>query len=427
MTYKEAMTYIRNTAAFGTKLGLDNIRALMSLLGDPQEKLKIIHIAGTNGKGSVAAYLLSVLRHAGYRVGSYTSPELFRFSERIKTGDEEISEDDIAQYATKVRAAADHMKENNMGDPSEFELVLAMAFCFFLDRNVDIVILETGLGGRLDATNVISHSVLSVITKISFDHMQYLGDTLPKIAAEKAAIIKPQGTALVYPASEDVMNVFRRECETKNATLKIAALPERISASLSGGQTFLLSDKTYKTRMAGLYESDNAALAIQALEMLEGYGISVSEDDICDGIKDAIWPGRFEILSSDPCIIADGAHNEDGAAALSETLSAYFDRVPLVLCIGILKDKQYHEMLSRLLPHASSVIACTVPNPRSLSASALSGVIHEIRPDLPVTETSDIDQALAEIKKLQRSAAAVVICGSLYLVGPLRERWIKNS
>ena len=187
MTYKEAMTYIRNTAAFGTKLGLDNIRALMSLLGDPQEKLKIIHIAGTNGKGSVAAYLLSVLRHAGYRVGSYTSPELFRFSERIKTGDEEISEDDIALYATKVRAAADHMKENNMGDPSEFELVLAMAFCFFLDRNVDIVILETGLGGRLDATNVISHSVLSVITKISFDHMQYLGDTLPKIAAEKAA------------------------------------------------------------------------------------------------------------------------------------------------------------------------------------------------------------------------------------------------
>ena len=302
MTYDEAVRYIRETAAFGTRLGLDNITALMSLLGNPQDRLKIIHIAGTNGKGSVAACLLSILETSGYRTGFYTSPELVRFSERIRIGQEEIRENDTAFYATKVREAAEYMAENDMGNPSEFELVLAMAFCYFSDRAVDAVILETGLGGRLDATNVISSSLLSVITKISFDHMQYLGDTLPLIAGE---------------------NVFEGECRNKNAELITAELPEASEASLSEGQTFILKGVTYRTVMRGLYETDNAALAIQAAELLRKDLPFISESSISLGIEKAVWPGRFEILEKDPFIIADGAHNADGAKALAESLERY--------------------------------------------------------------------------------------------------------
>ena len=425
MDYKEAIKYIKDTAAFGSKLGLDNIRSLMQVLGSPQEKLDMIHIAGTNGKGSVAAYMLSALKTAGYRIGFYTSPELFRFSERIRINDDEISEDDIAYYATKVRDAAAYMARHGIGSPTEFEIVLAMAFCYFLDRGVDAVILETGLGGRLDATNVISHSLLSVITKISYDHMQYLGNTLPEIAYEKAAIIKPRGRVLVYPAEDEIMRVFEDRCRCQDAKLHIAKLPVSGTASLRAGQTFTLSGRTYITRMAGLYERDNAALAIQALELIKGPRLKgLTDDAIYDGISKAFWPGRFEILNHDPYVIVDGAHNEDGARALSAALSEYFGEQKLTLCIGILKDKQYTRMLSHLLPHAGNVIACEVPNPRSLTSKELADAVREISSDMPLFITDFPESALRQIKKLQYSTAAVVICGSLYLAGPLRELYL---
>lgn len=425
MTYDEAVRYIRETAAFGTRLGLDNITALMSLLGNPQDRLKIIHIAGTNGKGSVAACLLSILETSGYRTGFYTSPELVRFSERIRIGQEEIRENDTAFYATKVREAAEYMSEHAMGSPSEFELVLAMAFCYFSDRAVDAVILETGLGGRLDATNVISSSLLSVITKISFDHMQYLGDTLPLIAGEKAAIIKPGGRVLVYPAEKDIMDVFEGECRNKNAELITAELPEASEASLSEGQTFILKGVTYRTVMRGLYETDNASLAIQAAGLLRKDLPFISESSISLGIEKAVWPGRFEILEKDPFIIADGAHNADGAKALAESLERYFGNKRLTFCMGILRDKQYREMLSLLLPFAAKVIACKVDNPRSLSAGELTEAIEAVSPGIDIIPAAGTEEACVAIKKLRHETAATVICGSLYLVGPMREEILK--
>ena len=420
MTYEESIKYIHDTAAFGSKLGLDNIRTLMSILGNPQDKLNIIHIAGTNGKGSTAAYMLSVLEEAGYRTGFYTSPELYRFSERIRINEDEISDEDTAYYATKIREAAEYMAESNLGNPSEFELVLAMAFCYFYDKAVDAVILEVGLGGRLDATNVISRSLLSVITKISYDHMQYLGDTLSQIAGEKAAIIKPQGRVIVYPAGESVMSVFRRRCKEQQAELHVAELPSQGTASLTEGQTFFMSDKTYTTKMAGLYEINNAALAIQAIGLIRKNFLRISDEDIYEGISKASWPGRFEILKHDPLIIADGAHNEDGAEALSDTLTKYFGEKKVSLCLGILKDKEYAKMLSHLLPHADHVIVCDVPNPRSLTAYELAEVIHEKEPNVTTFICHTAREAYERIQEEKNNAEAFIICGSLYLVGPMR-------
>ena len=433
MTYSESIEYIQKTAAFGSKLGLENIRTLMSLLNDPQERLKIIHIAGTNGKGSVAAFILSVMEQAGYRMGFYTSPELSRFSERIRINEEEISDGDVALYATKVREKAEHMTAHKLGNPSEFELVLAMAFCYFVDKDVDGVILEVGLGGRLDATNVISRSVLSVITRISFDHMQYLGETLPEIAAEKAAIIKPHGRVIVYPAVRSVTEVFESQCTRQNARLYTAELPSdrrtlyTEDRSCVAGQEFTLSGCRYIAGMAGLYEAENAALAIQAVKLLrcgrDGETFSVSDKNIYDGVRLAKWPGRFEVLSFDPIIIADGAHNEDGASALSETVRAYFGEKKLTICIGILRDKQYVRMLEHLLPLSDRVIVCEVPNPRSLRTDELADVIRGMTEGTEILTAGSLGDAYSIIKKLQyqNDTAAFLICGSLYLVGPMRE------
>jgi len=437
MNYEEAIAYIKETAAFGTNLGLDNIRSLMSLLDNPQEKLKFIHIAGTNGKGSVAAYILSVLEQAGLRTGFYTSPELYRFSERIRINEEEISKDDIAKYVNKVHSAAEYMTAHNMGSPSEFELVLAMAFCYFLDKKVDIVVLEVGLGGRLDATNVIRSSILSVITKISFDHMQYLGNTLSEIASEKAAIIKEHGTVIVYPSDEEITEIYRKICRKKKARFYEAALPSSRSmmtgekGSFCSGQEFTLYGKNYITGMIGAYETENAALAIQAMWLIknspEMKDYIITDENIYEGIRDAFWPGRFEIMSDDPLIILDGAHNEDGAKALASSIKEYLMGRRIVLCIGILKDKQYDKMLAELLPFAETVIACKVPNPRSLKADDLSDMIRRGEPGIRIETAENPEQALAEIKKLQSDTAAIIICGSLYLVGPMRELIIKDK
>ncbi len=440
MTYKEAMEYIRETAAFGSKLGLDNIRTLMNLLGDPQEELTIIHIAGTNGKGSVSAYILSIMEQAGYRMGFYTSPELSRFSERIRINEEEISDEAVAYYATMVRNQAEYMREHCLGSPSEFELVLAMAFCFFKDKGVDGVILEVGLGGRLDATNVISRSALTVITKIGFDHMQYLGDTLELIASEKAAIIKPCGRVIVYPGKQEVMEVYEKRCAEQKAELYIAGLPSKRKVlrgsppSRITGQEFVLSGRRYITAMAGTYEAYNAALAIQAIHLLrkircggkEVFGIS--DECIYEGVRLAKWPGRFEILSFEPMIIVDGAHNEDGAEALAETVRECFGSRKFILCTGILRDKQYEKMLSYLLPLSERVIVCEVPNPRSLGADELAQVIHGMQASNEIIVSDSPENAYETIKKLQHgSDAAVLICGSLYLVGPMREIILKST
>ena len=425
MTYEESLKYIRDTAAFGSKLGLDNIRNLMSLLGDPQKDMRIIHIAGTNGKGSVAAYLLSILQTGGYRVGFYTSPELFRFSERIRIGDEEISPEDTARYASMVKKQADRMSEEGVGHPTEFELVLAMALCYFRDKGTDIVILEVGLGGRLDATNVIERSELSVITRIGYDHMQYLGNTLEAIAAEKAAIIKPGGRVIVWPAGDSVMRVFRDECSAKGAKLHIAERPEAGAASMEKGQCFSLCGKEYSICMAGLYEADNAALAIQASDILRERFDRISDETVSDGIARTVWPGRFEILSTSPLIIADGAHNTDGAEALATCLERYFGVKKVRLCMGILKDKQYREMLEVLLPYAASAIAVEVPNPRSLKAEELKEEILSVRPELVVRTAERVEDVINEIKKPRQDAVADIICGSLYLVGPVRDQIIK--
>ena len=427
MNYTQAMEYIRQTAVFGSKLGLENITLLMKLLGDPQEGMNFVHIAGTNGKGSVAAYICDVLQKAGYRTGFYTSPALSRFSQRIRLDGEEIPEDDIAFYATKVREKAECMSANSLGDPTEFELVMAMAFCWFRDRGADVVVLEVGMGGRLDATNVISDPKLCIITKVSYDHMQYLGDTLPEIAGEKAGIIKQGSRVLAYPQEQDVWDVYEKVCREKEADLHRAILPTDIRGSMEEGLSFTLGGREYVTSMRGIYETENAAVAIQACTLLESEFPRITDEIIRSGIASTCWEGRFEVLSKDPLIIADGAHNADGAAALAGSLGFYFPGKKVELFMGILEDKEYDRMLEHLLPLASKVTVCTVPSPRTLEAQELRGIIEKAAPELPVCEADDLREAAKDMIKPRPEAGVCVICGSLYLVGPMRELILKEK
>ena len=419
MNYEEARKYIDSIAAFGSKLGLDNITTLMKLLGDPQKKLKFVHVAGTNGKGSTVAYLSSILIRAGFRTGIYTSPFVENFSERIRINDEEISEEEFAFHATRVRQTAEKMIKEGLGSPTEFELICAIAFLYFAEKNCEICVLEVGMGGRLDATNVIDQPLLCIITPISFDHMEYLGDTLEKIAYEKAGIIKDDTTVLTYPQTKGVEEVLEDECRKHLSRLIRCTLPEEIKKADINGIEFEYEGTLFKTRILGIYQINNAAMAITAAKLLRDEGLDISDEDIIAGIDKALWKARFEILRKDPFVIIDGSHNLQGMETLSESLKLYFGDKKIIFIIGILKDKEYGKMLDRIMPLASRVFTVTVPSPRTLTADELAFEASK-RTDVKVTNIEDPAQALKEALKEAADSDVICACGSLYFVGIIR-------
>lgn len=416
-SYEAELEYLDSLAQFSPakvvsgqyELGLEAIKELLSLTGDPQDKLRIIHVAGTNGKGSTIAFLSEILINAGYRVGVYTSPALLRITDQIRINDVEISEEDFSNVISRLRPYIEKMSESGHKITTQFETVTVAALMYFLEKSCDVVILECGLGGKTDATNIIPTPILSVITSIGLDHTEILGDTLEKIAEQKAGIIKSNGTAIVQYAKDSVLDVFRNRCASVNA--KLIAVPEE-SSELSESMLGL----------KGKYQIKNALLAKTCAKELIKSGFSISDSSVAAGLKNAKWTCRFEIINKRPMIIIDGGHNTDGISALKDSLVSMFPDKKIRFIVGVLKDKAYKDMMDIIIPIAEKIYTVTVPSKRALSAKELSGYFNEKGIVSVPFETIDdaVENALSE------SSDDDIVCafGSLYYVGLARKKFI---
>lgn len=366
---EENEKYLEQLRLVGSRFGTDCEKELLSLLGNPQDKLRFIHVAGTNGKGSFCSMMSSVLQKQGYKVGLYTSPYIVVFNDRIRVNGLPIAEDDINDLFLRVRQKADTMKT----PPSSFDFITAAAFLWFYETKCDVVVLEVGLGGRYDSTNVIKNSLLSVITGIAFDHTEILGDTIEKIAWEKAGIIKENCPALYGGNNEKALAVIEKECEEKHSelTVKNPDLLKILSTTLDGTE-FEFDGKEYFIRLLGLYQPANAATVLAAIDVLRKHGFEISETAVKDGLSSAVWQARFEKIADEPVVLYDGGHNPQGVRAAVESVRAYFRDKKINLLVGILADKAHGEMAEELAKIADRVICIAPPSPRALPAEALA-------------------------------------------------------
>ena len=412
MNYTEALEYIHSICWTFTKPGLERISALCEKLGNPQNDLKFIHVAGTNGKGSFCSMIDSVLRHAGYKTGLFTSPYIKVFNERMQFCGENIPDDELAEITEYVKPFADSMEDK----PTEFELITAIGFEYFKRKKCDVVILEAGMGGRLDSTNIIKSSLLSVITGISLDHTAFLGDTVEKIAAEKAGIIKENGSVLFGGNSKSVEDVIKAKAAEMNADYHFADKSglEITSSDLSGSTFNYLGYNEVKLPLLGLYQPWNAANVLCALQILKGKGFTVSEEAIRAGLLAARWPARFEIISRDPLIIFDGAHNPEGIETATQSIKRYFGDKKVCILTGVMKDKDYNYIACKFAEVADRAFTITPQNPRALPADEYAKVLEGV--GITATSYSSVADALCDAKEYAKSSGTALLClGSLYM------------
>lgn len=420
MNYSEALSYIHGALKFGIKLGLENIRHLLNLMGNPQDKLRFVHIGGTNGKGSTTAFISSILIEAGYKTGIYTSPYIERFTERMKINNTEISEDDLARITGFVKEKIEIMVENRENHPTEFEIVTAIAFQYFYESGCDVVVLEVGLGGRFDSTNVIETPVVSVITTISYDHMDRLGNTLREIAFEKAGIIKDNGCVVIYPQSEEVNEVFEEACRIKGAKLhKFDFGSIKFKSYGIDGQEFEYEGYgIVKISLLGDHQIFNAVVAINTIEAMRNKGFRISESALKKGLAEAKWPGRLEIIRKNPLFIIDGAHNAEGAQALCRALKKYFPGKRITFITGIFKDKDYKAIIEAAIPIAQRFIAVSPTSERALPAAELGFFISSYCNEVSVSDT--IDNAIETSFRVTSADDIICAYGSLHFIGEIR-------
>ncbi len=421
MDYKEALDYIHSTLKFGIKLGLKNIGLLLELMGNPHKKLTYVHVAGTNGKGSAVAFISGILIESGYKVGIYTSPYLERFTERIKINRSEIPEAELARITGFVKGKVDELLERGGTHPTEFEIVTAAAFQYFYENKCDIVVLEVGLGGRFDSTNIIDNSLVSVITTINYDHMNILGNTLEKIAFEKSGIIKNNGDVVLYPQKEEVERVFYNVCREKGSALHKIDLngAELIDFGIDG-QIFNWGNyNALKISLLGDHQVNNAIIAVKTAEILRDKGFEhITRKSIYEGLEKTVWPGRFEIIKKDPAFIVDGAHNAEGALTLSHNISKYFPYGKKTFIVGVLRDKDYEAIIKPVIPIADEFIAVTPNSDRALPAHDLENFLRHYCKNVFISDT--IKRAVET--GLEKASGKGLVCayGSLYYIGGVR-------
>ena len=412
MNYEQALEYIHSVNWAFCKPGLERITELCAALGNPQEKLRFIHVAGTNGKGSTSAMLASVLQNAGYKTGLYTSPYIRTFCERIRVDGENIPKETLASLTERVRPIADAMEDK----PTEFELITALAFTYFAEQNCDVVVLEVGLGGRLDSTNVIQNTALSIITGIDFDHTALLGNTIQEIATEKAGIIK-QGRPVLFGGEEgealDVIRAFALENNAPVYTVDRSSYCQR-EATL-GGTTFdYLHYTDLRLPLLGAYQPYNATLVLTAIELLNRQGFAIDEGAVRKGLACVRWPARFELLSHEPIIIYDGGHNPEGVRAAVASVRAYFGTQRVNLLSGVMADKDRSEMIETMKPIIARAFTVTPNNPRALAAADYAAQLsaHGIS---AVSYGSVADGVRAAIESSKQEGIPLICLGSLYL------------
>ena len=416
MTYQEALAYIHAVHWQGHKPGLARTRALLAALGDPHKQLRFVHVAGTNGKGSTAAMLDSCLRCAGYKVGLFTSPYIIRFNERIQVNGAPIPDGDLVRLVEQVRPAAAAMADV----PTEFELITALGMLYFAQQRCDIVVLEVGLGGALDSTNVIDPPECAVITALGMDHVKELGPTLADIAAAKAGIIKPGSPVVSYGGAPEADRVIAAAAAAQNAPLTVADFSKlTLRAAGLDGQTFDYDGLAGLTLplLAG-YQPRNAAVAIEALRALRGRGWQVPDSAIRQGLAQVRWPGRFELLRREPPFLLDGSHNAHGMRATVESLRARFPGEKFVFLVSIMADKDAGEMLRLLLPLAKAFVTVTAPSPRAIPAAELAARIEALGGRAEPADT--IPAAVARTDALAAGGPAAAL-GTLYFSGEVRE------
>lgn len=415
MEIKEALDYISGTHRFGAEASRRRIRELMGLLGDPQKKLKFVHIAGTNGKGSCAAMTASILRAGGYRTGLYTSPYLYRFNERMQVNGETIEDEALCRHVTAVKEKAEKMDEH----PTGFEMMTAVAMLYFLEEKCDIVVLEVGLGGRFDATNVIENPECSIIMNIGLDHTAILGDTVEAIAAEKAGIIKQNCPCVLYEQKKGVMDVVSGRCKELNAPLVTADFSaiEPVFDSVEG-QAFRYKGAMYALPLLGVHQIKNAAVVLEAVEVMRARGWKLDSGDVEHGLYAVSWPGRFELCAEEPDFVVDGGHNPQCAETVADSLMRYYPDRKRVLLIGVLRDKDYVNLADILAPCADEFVTVGPDSPRALSATELAAVLEKY--GKPVTACESVADAVDKARELAGEDGMVCAVGSLYLAGSVR-------
>lgn len=416
MTGEEAVAYIHTFRWQQHPPGLHRIRALLAALGNPQEALRFIHVAGTNGKGSTCACISAVLQAAGYRVGLNTSPYLLRFHERIQVNGEPIPDEALGALTERIRPAAEAMPEH----PTEFELITALAMLYFKEQRCDIVVLEVGMGGALDASNVIDVPEVAVLTAMGLDHVRELGPTLSDIAAAKAGIIKPGGTVVSYGGCPEADAVFQQVCAQQRADLRAVDF-SRLQAVRSDLEGSFFEFRPYgvlRLSLAGSYQPKNAAAAVTALEVLRERGWRVTEDTIRQGLAAVQWPGRFQLLRRAPAFLLDGAHNPHGMAAAAESLRAAFPGQKPVILLGVLADKDVAQMLAPLLPLASRFFTVRPENPRAMAAEELAARLAPA--GIPVRACGSVAEGVRRAVAAAGRDGAVCALGSLYLSGDVQ-------
>ena len=415
MDYREALAYIDGVSWLGSRPGLARVTALLEKLGDPQKELKFVHIAGTNGKGSCAAMTASVLRAAGYRTGLFTSPYLFRFNERMQINGEPIADETLAALVTEIRPIADAMADH----PTEFELMTAVALLWYRRERCDIVVLEVGLGGRLDATNVIGAPEAAVIMNIGLDHTAILGDTVEKIAAEKAGILKPGCDVALYQQSAAVEAVVREKCAEAGAKLHIADFSQLVPAFDSlEGQVFSYRGVPYAIPLLGEHQLKNAAVVLEIVEILRARGWELQQDAVEHGLYAVSWPARFELVRAEPPFVVDGGHNPQCAETVAANLKRYFPGLRHVLLVGVLADKDYPALFDILDTAADAYVCVTPDSARALPAEKLAGYL--ARYGKPVTVCGDIPAGVEAASAAAGEDGAVCAVGSLYMAGAVR-------
>ena len=440
----DPIAYINEPRWQASRLGLDRIRELLERLGRPQDRLRFVHVAGTNGKGSTCAFIANVLQAAGYRTGWFSSPYIEVFEERIRVNGANISLDVLTRVTLQVRKQAEAMAAESGDHPTEFELMTAVALLHFAQAGCQVVVLEVGLGGRLDSTNVIEAPDVTVICRIGLDHTAMLGNTVAQVAAEKAGIIK-QGSAVVsWPQEPDAAAVVRDAAQAAGDTLtcadfsqlEIQPVVRRASNQLAEGEVaavrpFTYKGKQFETALLGTYQPQNAAVALETIDALRARGWEISDAAVIDGVAATRWAGRFEVLPhipNKPTIVIDGGHNPQGAQVLADSLDDVFAGEKVVLLSGVMADKNYVAMLETVLPCACGFVAVTPDNPRALPADEYAAAARSVAaklPTAPATENIQAAETYAEATTAAQRLAGPsgIICafGSLYSIHETKE------
>ncbi|ACL75801.1 bifunctional folylpolyglutamate synthase/dihydrofolate synthase [Ruminiclostridium cellulolyticum] len=420
MHYEAALEYLHGTLKFGSIFGLDRITKLLDLMGNPHKKLKFIHIAGTNGKGSTTAFISSILIEAGYRTGMFTSPYIQRFTERIKVDNNEISNDELAELISQIKNCIEKMVSNGFEHPTEFEIITAASMEYFYKKKCDIVVLEVGLGGIVDSTNVIDTPEASVVTSISMDHMDRLGETLGEIAYQKAGIIKQDGVVVLYPQEQEAEEVIERVSKEKNAQI------HKVDFSTIYDKGFSLSEQIFdykdyrniKIGLLGDHQMRNAAVAIDTCELLCNKGFALTHRNILDGLEKTRWPGRLEIINKNPLVLIDGAHNLEGGQALNTALDKYFTQKKKIFVVGFLRDKDYIGIMDMLGNKADTIITVTPNNERAVPSAELAEILKSYSNH--VVDGMSIENGLQTAVGLADSESVICAFGSLYMIGEIR-------